>query len=107
MNAERRAKLDAILKRGKGQPPAAPEPPKKPLAEACAEQLDGLQKSFRERMAREEKRRVLATDSEYWVCLCFQSREEKESFLAKTGIIYGGDKYVDGRFAAKKLGIVL
>jgi len=63
--------------------------------------------AFRERIKREEKRRRDTTDSEYWCCLVFQSRAQKNDFLNSTGWIRDGNKYIDGRFVAKKLGIRL
>lgn len=48
-------------------------------------------------------------DSEYWLCLVFQTREQKEAFLKLTG--WGekldGDKYLSGTRLAKLLGVAL
>ncbi|MFT3791522.1 MAG: hypothetical protein QM741_10665 [Rudaea sp.] len=54
-----------------------------------------------------QERFVAATDSEYWACLCFQNREQKEAFLSALGILDIGDKYLDGPLVAKRLGIEL
>ena len=45
------------------------------------------------------------TETEYWFCVCFQNREQKEEFLKKAGWFNHGDKYLDGQFVAKKMGI--
>ena len=69
--------------------------------------LTELEDGWRKKMSAEGKRFELATDSEYWACLCFQTREQKEAFLAALGVLYLGDKYLDGQEVAKKLGISL
>lgn len=48
-----------------------------------------------------------ATDSEYWVAICFQTREQKEEFLRKARLIDLGDKYLDGIAVARVMGIKL
>ena len=62
-----------------------------------------LHKGYRERKKAEDDRFRAATDSEFWVALCFKSRAEKESFLSKANLTRLGDKYIDGRQAAKML----
>ncbi len=42
----------------------------------------GRRKSFRERMGAENKRFRDMCDTEYWCCICFTSRAQKEEFLA-------------------------
>ena len=63
--------------------------------------------AFKARAKAETERRQTATDSEYWVALCFETREQKEEFLEKIGMLAEGDKYVDGLELAKKLGLTL
>lgn len=36
------------------------------------------------------------TDSEFWFCVCFASREDKATFLQAIGLFEEQDKYVDG-----------
>ncbi|HET9819637.1 MAG TPA: hypothetical protein VFP92_10790 [Rhodanobacteraceae bacterium] len=62
---------------------------------------------FLKRAKDEGARFRAATDSEYWAAICFQTREQKEAFLAALGILAHGDKYLDGRAVAEALGIVL
>lgn len=86
--------------------------PKKPEVEPVAEdslenlEAEGLEavgdieKSFRERMKQENSRFRDMCDTEYWFCVCFTSREQRNEFLEKIGI----DpelKYIDGREMAK------
>jgi hypothetical protein len=73
----------------------------------CAAELDAIQEGFRKRAKDEGNRFRLATDSEYWAAICFQTREQKEAFLAALGILVHGDKYLDGQIVADKLGITL
>lgn len=63
--------------------------------------------AFKARAKAEQERFALATDSEYWVAVCFQTREQKEHFLAATKLLKAGDKYIDGALVAKVLGIEL
>lgn len=77
-----------------------------PEADSAAD-LNALQAGFKKRASDEARRFALATDTEYWACLCFQTREQKEAFLAAVGIDHLGDKYIDGQAAAKAMGIAL
>jgi len=58
-------------------------------------------------MKAEDQRRTDTTDSEYWCALVFQSREQVDAFVRAAGWLLAGDKYIDGRFVAKKMGIRL
>ena len=69
--------------------------------------LDAVKKGFRDRLKAENKRKVDATDSEYWFCVCFQSRAQSEAFLREIGWRKFGDKYLDGVKVAKMMGIEL
>ncbi len=68
-------------------------------------ELAELHRGFRERAAREDERFLLATDSEYWFCVCFKSRLDKDAFLAAAGLVVIGDKYLDGYATARALGV--
>lgn len=67
--------------------------------------LDAVQQGFRNRAKQEAARFELVTDSEYWTCICFQSRAQNEQFLAALKLLDLGDKYLDGLQVAKRLGI--
>jgi hypothetical protein len=47
------------------------------------------------------------TDPEFWLCVCFQSREQKEEFLRLAGWTEFGDKYIDGLRVAAHLGVAI
>jgi hypothetical protein len=75
------------------------------------DELEALQVAFEKR--RDSKAQAVtewmnsALDSEYWVAFCFQTRDQKEQFLRLAGLIGLGDKYIDGRKAAKLLGFAV
>jgi hypothetical protein len=105
--AKREAEARKALK--KNPPPVMvemPEPTGDSEADSAAD-LDEVQRGFRNRAKAESERFALATDSEYWACLCFQSREQKEMFLSALKILEFGDKYLDGQLVAERLGIKL
>ena len=68
-------------------------------------ELDALAKGFRARRDQEAKRVRNATDSEFWLALCFRDRASKDAFIAAMGMGRLGDKYVDGHELAKLLGV--
>ena len=83
-----------------------PEQTGNPEIDSVAD-LSALDAGFRARMKDEGKRFELATDTEYWVCMCFQSRDQKEQFLSELNLLRFGDKYIDGQDVAKELGVNL
>lgn len=83
-----------------------PEQTGNPETDSSAD-LSALDAGFRARMKDEGRRFELATDTEYWACLCFQSRDQKEEFLTKLNLLQIGDKYLDGQEVAKQLGVDL
>ena len=108
------ADLSAAVKDASDLLPATPD--KSPLAEVeytenlerdSVAELDATALAFRERAKKEQARRLMAIDSEYWVCLCFHSREQKSEFLSKLNMQADSDKYVDGRRVATAVGIKL
>lgn len=75
--------------------------------EATATRVHRVESAFRKRAKGEQKRFDAATDSEYWVAICFQTREQKEEWLRKTGLAELGDKYLDGHEVADAMGVEL
>lgn len=73
------------------------------LEEDAEAELTELQKSYRARAKQEAQRFKNATDSEYWVAVCFKTRADKERFLRNLGLDSLGDKYIDGHRAEKLL----
>lgn len=70
-------------------------------------ELTGIEKAFRERRAKEKDRFKIATQSEFWFCVCFKSQEQKDAFLKAVGLFEQGDKYIDGCEWAKSQDIEL
>lgn len=66
----------------------------------CAETLGEMERSFRDRMKKENKRFQEVTDTGYWFAVCFTSREQREEFMKKIGL-EPDLLYVDGREMAK------
>lgn len=83
-----------------------PEPTGDAEADSAAD-LTAVQAGFRARAQDESGRKALVTDSEFWACLCFQTRAQKDAFLRALKLLELGDKYIDGEAAAKVLGIEL
>jgi hypothetical protein len=75
--------------------------------EATKAEVSEVLAAFKARAQAEQDRFALVTDSEYWVGVCFQTREQKEAFLAGAKLLQHGDKYIDGRLLAKRMGIEL
>lgn len=105
--AKREAEARKLLK--KNPPPVLVEHTEQtgnPELDSSAD-LDAVQQGFRNRAKQESDRFALATDSEYWAAICFQTREQKEAFLSALKLLEFGDKYLDGRLVAERLGVKL
>lgn len=61
--------------------------------------------SFKAKGAKENERRRLATNPNFWCCLVFQSEAQKVAFLQNAGLVELGERYLDGRLVAKILGV--
>jgi hypothetical protein len=77
------------------------------IEQEAADEISTVLTGFKERATKEHQRFMDAVDSEHWLCLCFQTREQKEEFLRKTRLGELGDKYLDGMLVAETLGIAL
>ena len=72
--------------------------------DARAEVSAALATILAERKQKRDAYRLMA-DTEYWCCICFQSRAQKEEFLQKMGWLPFGDKYLDGLKIAELAGL--
>lgn len=70
------------------------------LEAQCEVELGEVEASFRERLKAENQRFRDMCDTEYWCCLCFTSRAQKEEFLASLGLD-PEEKYIDGKEFAR------
>lgn len=68
-----------------------------------AAEMSAVLRGFKERAKAEGLRRKKATESGYWLCLCFQSQEQVDEFLRNSK--WGNTRYLDGQKVAKKLGV--
>lgn len=50
--------------------------------------------AYQDRAKQEQKRRKNATDSEFWLCLCFKTDADRARFTEKIG--YSGGRFVNG-----------
>lgn len=64
-------------------------------------------RAIREADKRERDRHANTLDTEYWACLVFNNRAQKEEFLRQIGWLKFGDKYLDGMKLAKRHGFKL
>lgn len=72
------------------------------LEKATLEELDEVKRGFRERTKQENERFRDVCDTEYWFCVSFNSRAQKEELLKKLGFD-PDEKYLNGRDFAKKV----
>ncbi len=77
------------------------------LEEEDAQEVSATLAAFQKN--REAERQLVqdTTDSEYWFCVCFQTRTQKEAFLKAVKWFAHGDKYLDGKWVAKQMGVTL
>lgn len=70
-------------------------------------ELNAFEQAAKAALQREKDARADMFDTEYFACICFQSRDQKEAFLSALGLLEHGDKYLDGYEVAEKVGVVL
>jgi len=70
-------------------------------------ELDAVSQGFRDRKAKEAERMELATNSDYWFCVCFATMDQRDAFLAATGWREHGTRFLDGRDIARRMDIDL
>lgn len=69
--------------------------------------LHKLKASLSDQIRQDTARFQAATDTEYWFCVQFDSREQKEAFLKAMNWLDLGDKYLYGDDVAERQGIDL
>jgi hypothetical protein len=77
------------------------------LEQDCRSEASAMKAALRESDRRYYEQRALTTDTEYFACIVFESREQKEIFLREMGWMLHGDKYIDGTALARKYNIKL
>lgn len=94
------------------EPPAGADPlgevPQTGDLETDAQaETSAILSGFQDRAKQEQERFQLATDTEFWFSVYFQSREQKEAFLEALSWLANGDKYLNGLELAEAMGIRL
>lgn len=74
--------------------------------DADAGMSEALRQIIERKRATQERFRT-ATDPEFFFCLCFQSREQKDDFLRLIKWDDLGDKYINGLEVARRLAVPL
>jgi len=97
---------DLIPPRQKRQKKKSVKPVKK-AEQLSKDEMREVHNAFKDRAKNEQARFMRAVDSEYWCCICFQTREQKEAWLKATGLAAIGDKYLDGKRVAAKMRVIL
>jgi hypothetical protein len=91
------------------RPPVAVPPASTTNEKAHEETAKQLKSAFMQRHEAEVARYTAVGDSEFWLCVCFISRDQKEAFIA--GVSWPGvdldTKYADGVRLAAALDIEL
>lgn len=77
------------------------------LESATKTDMQRLETGFMQRAKQEQRRFEDATDSEFWFCVCFQSRAQKEAFLKALEWDQFGDKYLNGEAVAEAIDVKL
>lgn len=70
-------------------------------------EISATRAALRESDRKQREAITLAVDSEFWFAVVFQSRAQKEAFLAALDWLALGNKYLDGLELCRKLGIVV
>jgi hypothetical protein len=95
-----KALLAARIGKGGAKPEPKPEPEPEDLDAKERERREG----FRARAKREAERFELATDSEYWVALCFREPHHPRAFCDAAGVQADDNGYVSGDALRAALG---
>jgi hypothetical protein len=100
--------FDKKINYGNGK--LAPKPvhkinyPGEPNIEVDSEvELNELQVAFREKAKAEKDMQVKNTDSEFWSCVVFKTKEQRDSFLKLLNINEEDAQYINGQKLIKAL----
>lgn len=72
---------------------------------AAAAELEIAESFIREQRQDEREQWRLLTDPDFWCCIVFQSREQRDEFLQGAGLPDLGPKYLNGLIVAQRLGV--
>lgn len=75
-----------------------------PDIEADAEEeLTELQKAFREKARKEKELQDKNVDTEFWSCIVFKSRQQRDEFCQLLGVSEEDSQYLNGQKLIKAL----
>lgn len=74
--------------------------------EAAADEMSDVLKQFKASAKNENLRMEDATDGEFWLGVVFQSKAQRDEFIAKLGVEVD-DQFIDGMALADQIGIIL
>lgn len=76
------------------------------VQENADQEMSAVEAEIERNRARFEEHFRVAADPEFFFCVCFQSRDQKEEFLKAIGWFDDlGDKYINGLEVARRLGV--
>lgn len=75
------------------------------IQENVNQEMSAILKAIIERKRAQAERFRITDDPEYFLCLCFQSRDQKDEFVQAAGWADFGYKYINGLDVARKLGV--
>lgn len=96
---------DGFANRDTAPDPLAGITPTGNIEDDSKTELDAVAKGFRERRAKEDERRLNATDSQYYFVVCFRNNPDRDEFLARYNMgLNDGDWWVNGYELARMIG---
>ena len=96
--------FDSVFDDGNDNPFAGVEMTGDLQEDADTNMSEALRQIIEKKKASQERFRV-AVDPEFFFCMVFQSRAQKDEFLKAAGWYELGDKYLNGLEVAQKMGI--
>lgn len=87
--------------------PLAGVKPKDTVEETAKAELAALSSAYKAEEQKQRSRTERNDDGEFWCTLVFESQAQKDEFLKAVGWYAHGDKYLDGRWVAAKMGVNL
>lgn len=75
------------------------------VQENAKQELKAIQSHFKKSVQHEKRNISHRFDTEYWLCVVFEDRAQKQAFVKALGMLKEGDKYIDGRQLAHRFNI--
>lgn len=75
--------------------------------EAADNEMAAIESFIKDQRKDEREQWRLMTDPDFWCCIVFQSRDQRDEFLRAVGLASLGPKYLNGLTVAHRLGVSL